>query len=115
MPHFVARHLWRSWPVVEAATSAPAASPPSSSAPKVPERTVRRWRSRLASSARRLVQLLATSASALLDDIVHVTGIDATRAELCAAFATSVVPTPRSAFAELAALIHRLGRGERLV
>src|SRR5262249_57182772 len=48
LPAFLARHLWRAWPTVERTVSE--APPPLGPAP-IPERTERRWRSRLAESA----------------------------------------------------------------
>lgn len=112
LPMFVARHLWRSWPTVETST---VAGPPARSQPEVPERTVRRWNERLASSARRLVQLLATSGSALLEAVAKAVGLDATRSELAAAYLGTIVPRPRMPLADLAALVHRLEPGIRLV
>jgi hypothetical protein len=112
LPMFVARHLWRSWPTVETCT---VAGPPARSQPRVPDRTVRRWRQRLASSARRLVQLLATSGSALLEAVAKAVGLDATRAELAAAYVHEVVAAARMPLGDLASLVHRLEPGARLM
>jgi hypothetical protein len=111
LPRPIARHLWRTWPTVQ--TSMDAEPPPS--APHVPERTVRRWRERLASSARQLVQLLATTGRALLEAVAQAVGLDATRAEVVAAYEVAIVPAPASVFADLAALVHRLEPGVRLM
>jgi hypothetical protein len=112
LPRFIARHLWRSWPTVEAST---VVGPPARAHPKVPERTVRRWQQRLASAARRLVQVLATSGSALLEAVAQAVGLDATRAELAAAYVDAIVPAARMPLGDLAALVHRLEPGVRLV
>jgi hypothetical protein len=112
LPRFVARHLWRSWRTVEAST---VASPPLASQPKVAERTVRRWRERLASSARTLLQILATSGSAWLETMAQALGLDATRGELVAHYGPATLPKPASPVSQLAALIHRLEPGVRLM
>lgn len=112
LPRFLARHLWRSWSTVHGST---APQTPSASTPRVPERTVRRWSERLRSSARSLVQLLATSGSALLEGVVHAIGIDATRTDVIAAYSSTMGVAPSQVLAALAALIHRLGPGLRLV
>ncbi len=112
LPLFLARHLWRTWCVVEAATLALVTSP---ALPPVPARTVRRWAERLRSSARKLVQLLATSGNMLLEAAVHAVGVDAARGELVASYTATVRPVPRHPLADLAALVHRLGPGLRLV
>jgi len=112
LPRFVARHLWRTWRVVEASRSD---EPPRPSGPRVPERTVRRWRERLASSARQLVQLLATTGSELLEAVAKAVGLDATRSVFAAAYEEAFVPAPACVFADIAALVHRLEPGVRLV
>lgn len=125
LPAFVARRLWRVWPTVEHTVSdalpppppapPPPCTPPTPSASSVPERTARRWRERLAARARQLVVLLATSGGALLEAIAKRAGLDATRFELVGAYA-HVAATPRARrLADLAALIHRLHQGLRLV
>ncbi len=112
LPGFVARHLWRSWRTVETGTGA---GPPPPSQPRIPERTVRRWRERAASAARMLVQVFATSGSVLLEAIAKAVGLDATRSELVAAYVAAVSPAPTSPFATVAGLVHRLEPGVRLV
>lgn len=111
LPRFLARHLWRRWPVVQASTKT---TEPLSSGPLVPERTLRRWHARLCSVARSLVVLLAMAGTELLDAVVHAVGLDATRAELAAAYSIAM-RAPPSVFADLAALAHRLGPGLRLI
>jgi len=112
LPRFVARHLWRSWQVVEAATSEGGAPP---SQPKIPERTLLRWRERLRSQASLLVQLLATSGNTCLEAVVHALGIEAVRSALVAAYASRFSSLPGTQLASFSALIHRLGPGLRLM
>lgn len=112
LPRFVARHLWRSWRVVEGVTVGK--SSPSSRL-QVSERTERRWWQRLRSSARSLAQWLASSGKPLLEGIVHAAGIDAAREGLITVYATVIRPAPGHVMASLAALIHRLGPGIRLM
>jgi len=115
LPALIARHLWRSWRVVESGT---AAGPPSPSQPKVPERTLRRWRERLRSWARILVQLLATSGSLLLETLAHGAGTWATRADLVALYGSRLLPEAAGEGVKLvglAALIHRMAPGIRLM
>ena len=111
LPRFVARHLWRSWRTVEASITGTA----SPSGPVVAARTVRRWRERLRSSARLLVQIFATSGGALLETVAQSAGLCATRGEFVAVYAATVTPTASSWFAEVAAFVHRLCSGVRLM
>ena len=113
LPRFLARHLWRTWQTVE--TVAISGSPPPPSQPAVPERTMRRWGERLRSSARGLVQLLATSGVGLFDAIIQAVGLDSSRAELIAGFGVSRLEALQGGISNLASLIHRLGPGIRLV
>ena len=66
LPAFIARHLWYHWSIVEdsCGRDAEQATAPMHRTPS--ERTRQRWFLRLCSSARVLVQLLATSAEAKL-------------------------------------------------
>jgi hypothetical protein len=112
LPAFLPRRLWRSWPVVEAATvSAPAPA----NQPEVPARTVRRWVARLASAAAKLVQILATSAHVVLEQIAARAGLDATREELVRVHDDVIGPPRGMRLAALAGLIHRLAPGVRLM
>jgi len=107
LPAFIARHLWYHWPIVadgcglaaEQATAPPCRTPSA--------RTRERWLERLFSSARVLVQLLATSAEAKLVAVAQCVGLDPTRWELLDALSQ---PLPA-----LAALTHRLMPGVRLM
>jgi hypothetical protein len=112
LPRFLARHLWRRWRVVEAQT---VGAPPPPSWPAVPARTVQRWKERLRSAARQLVRILSTTANALLEEIARSVGLDATRGELVTVHAAVVGSAPGQHLADVAALIHRLVRGVRLM
>jgi hypothetical protein len=103
LPAFLARCLWRSWEVVEQETSA---KPRATAVPPVPPRTVQRWRSRLAQTARLPVQVLAV-AGGELRKIAERAGLDATREQL--------LQTYGRGFASLAVLLHRLAPGVRLM
>jgi hypothetical protein len=112
LPAFLARHLWRVWPTVERAALTP--SPKPEVAP-IPKRTVQRWRERLAARARQLVLLLAASGGAVLEEIAKRVGLESTRSELVTVHAEmSAAPIGRR-LADLAALVHRLERGLRLM
>jgi hypothetical protein len=111
LPAFVARHLWHTWPTVEAHTLAGAQSPP----PPVPARTQRRWRTRLACAAALLVALLCTGGSAALEGLAVQVGLQATRGQLVAAYQGQVQPPPGRTLGSLAALLHRLSPRVRLL
>jgi hypothetical protein len=113
LPLFVARCLWRSWAVVERATEP--APTRSHSAPAVPPRTVRRWMQRLAAAALMAAQVLATSGEAAVCAVAEATGLAGTRAALVAAFVEHLQPAHGRRLADLAALLHRLVPGSRLV
>lgn len=102
LPAFLARHLWHPWEVVEREVSG-VSSP---AAPRVPLRTVQRWRARLAQSARLLVQVLAVAGGALRS-CAQQAGLECSRTELLLAFDGSL--------GALAVLLHRLAPGVRLM
>jgi hypothetical protein len=114
LPRFLARHLWRTWPTVERAV-APEDGPTARAAPRIPERTERRWRARLASAARVLVILLTTSGSMQLAAIGVGVGLEAPRMSLVVAYARAAGIAPGGRLAALAALVDRLQRGIRLM
>jgi hypothetical protein len=111
LPACVARQLWRRWAVVEAATIGPKAP---ASAPRVPGRTVRRWKARLRSAARRPLQAFATSGHARLAAMAQVLGLEATREALVRAWEAAGAALG-GRLSGLAAWIHRLAPGLRLV
>lgn len=103
LPRFVARWLWRSWPVVEQAVGMVWHA----LAMTVARQTLRRWQQRLGSQARSPVQALATSAEPALEAMAAGLGLNATRRGL--------VRVCGDALAPLAALIHRVVPGLRLM
>ena len=112
LPAFVARHLWRSWPVVDVVT---VGAPPPADQPEVPERTQRRWAARLCSSGALLVQILATSGQAVLVKIATAVGLAPMREAIVHEHAAQMGIGDGWKLATLAALIHRLAPGVRLV
>jgi len=113
LPLFVARHLWRTWEVVrhtlmpDLKTSSAREGQPW---PKVPLRTVRRWRQRWLRPALALAQILATSGP--WDALAIRLPVDATCGDLVAAYAAVQVG---EALSSLAALIYRLQPKVRLL
>lgn len=119
LPAFLARHLWRAWRTVERTVSPPPAPPQGPATPRapapVPKRTASRWRARLASAAKQLVLLLATSGGALLEAIAKRAGHEGTRRELVDLHAQMAAAPEGRRLADLAALVDRLERGIRLM
>lgn len=114
LPIFLARHLWRTWATVERAVK-PDDTPAPRDAPPIPEKTKRRWRARLLASARVLVVLFAASGGCHLEALASTAGLDATRAKLVDVHAVIAVVSPGARLSMLAALVHRLERGIRLM
>jgi hypothetical protein len=108
VPAFLARYLWRTWPVVQSAAQPDEVS-------VVPERTRRRWRTRLASSARVLVAVLADTGRQVWTAIAMAVGLDGSRLDLAGHYARAMRPAAHACMAELAALFHRLIPGMRLM
>lgn len=108
LPAFLARWLWRSWAVVESALDAPQRC-------VVAARTRRRWRARLDSDARTLVEVLRLGAGELARALVRATGLDARRIEVVAHYRSVIRPAPGAALAELAAWVHHLAPGIRVM
>lgn len=123
IPALLARCLWRSWETVE--TAMRRGAPPSEvrnaaePAAVVPRRTRRRWRARLSASAAVVIAALATAlgASTWLGGIVKAVGLGGSRAEAVAAFRTQATPLPSASlpYAGLAAVLHRVAPGLRLM
>jgi hypothetical protein len=113
LPAFLARHLWRVWETVERTVSE--AALPVVAPARIPKQTAQRWRARVASIARQLVVLLATSGGVLLEAIAKQVGLLATRSELVDGHARMTEAPPGRRLADLAALVHRLERGIRLM
>jgi hypothetical protein len=108
LPAFLARHLWRSWAVVEQSMQCPAPS-------EVPARTRRRWRARLACAARVLVAVMATATNTLYCAVAMAVGLGTDRHGLVRSYAAHARPAPNLCLAELAAAVHRLSPGVRLM
>lgn len=112
LPMFLARHLWRAWATVERVLKPAETTTPD---PPIPERTERRWRARLAATARVLVVLFAASGGAVLERIATGLGLDTTRGSLVVAHADVAGVAVGERLSALAALVHRLERGLRLM
>jgi hypothetical protein len=116
LPLFIARHLWRTWNVVMHTLmphhQASSPSEPQQHWPKVPLRTVRRWRARWLRPALALAQILAASGKAIWVALATQLPPDATRADLVFAYAREHVSQP---LAGLAALVYRLQPKVRLM
>jgi hypothetical protein len=108
LPAFLTRHLWRSWPTVQSATDRPERS-------KVPRRTRRRWKARLASTARKLVAVLTTAVDPMWSALTAAVGLDASRLALVRGYQKHFRLLPGTCLAQLAGLLHRLSPGVRLV
>jgi len=113
LPAFLARCLWRTWEVVEEALFGGKRQ----EAVPVPARTVQRWQARLTQAARAATQALATSGALKLRAVAKAVGLDATRAELVKAYAKATAKATESSslLMPLAALLHRLSPGLRLM
>ena len=116
LPAFIARHLWRSWQVVEhVLTRTGAATCSMRRWPPVPERTRRRWRARWLRPAHYLVQVLAACGEAAWSALVGELSADATCADLVATYADAQATPAGQRLAAVAALVYRLGPKVRLV
>ena len=110
LPAFIARHLWRSWKVVEHTLCGSGSAPGPIDRrrwPSVPGRTRRRWGARWLRPARFLIEVLATSGEAW-SALTRGLAPEATCAELVASYADALATPTGQQFASLAALIYRL-------
>ena len=118
LPAFIARHLWRTWRVVEHTLSG-AGPPPAMLTtrrwPRVPDRTQRRWRRRWLRPARFLAQILATCGEGAWAALAGVLAAEATCADLVAAYDGARATLAGQLFAAVAALVYRLQPKVRLV
>lgn len=120
LPAFVARHLWHPWDriteqVVTADAPDATQSAPRPRAAAIPPRTRERWKSRLCCAARLL--LVTFLAAMVPHGVVLATdvGLDGTREQLVSAYRTvHALPADRSLWV-LAAHLHRLEPGLRLM
>jgi len=108
LPAFLARCLWRTWAAVGKALLGE--EQPREAA--APARTQQRWRARLAQAARAPAQVLAASGAALLRGVAQGVGLDGDRAALAKVYAAI---SAGATLAALAALLHRLSPGIRLM
>ncbi len=107
LPGFLARHLWWPWESIDAAVQdAPARTS------LVPRQTRRRWRARLATSGRLLVQLLVSRLRPELAALAAAAGLDATRRRVVEVLRPRVAGV---ALAWLAALVHLVVPGVRVM
>jgi hypothetical protein len=109
LPAFLARNLWRSWLVVASILLGTRQA----HEPVIPERTRQRWRARWAKEAKVAMQVLASSRSPPLVAVAQRVGLQGCRQALFEAFAAAFPGT--LPLGSLAALLHRLAPGIRLV
>jgi len=116
VPAFLARHLWRTWRVVEQALTGAGPPPPApQSWPRVPARTQRRWQARWRRPAQLLTQILATCGAAAWATLAAGLGPAAPCAELVAAYAGARATPAGQRPAAVAALVHRIQPQVRLM
>jgi hypothetical protein len=120
LPAFVARHLPRSWQTVERAVSRPRPAPITAedslpSVKMIPERTSRRWLTRLVASAALLVVTLSTAEMPVLTTVACAVGLGGTRRELVDVHTRICLVPAGQRLMQLAALLHRLAPGVRLM
>jgi len=118
LPAFIARHLWRTWRVVEHTLTG--AAPPAATLETrrwlpVPERTRRRWRARWLRPAQFLVQVLASCGEAAWAALAGALAREATCADLVAAYAGAKVMAAGQLVAAVAGLVYRLQPKVRLM
>jgi Domain of unknown function (DUF6431) len=117
LPALIARHLWRTWPVV-APTLTPETPPAPAEPwrrPTVPLRTARRWRARWQRSAQALAQILTASGEAAWAALAGLLPAAATCGDVVAAYARQHRSRVDQAVAAVAALIYRLQPRVRLM
>lgn len=114
VPLFLARHLWWTWKAIEGAVLTEEEDDSARASP-VPEQTRRRWRARLASSARVLVALLAARGDFGAQRVAADVGADASRSALVEAYADRCSVAAGERLAVVAALSQRLERGVRVM
>lgn len=116
LPAFLARHLWHAWKVVERVVRpTPSAPPITTTGPRIAATTRGRWLARLSLSARVLVAVLAISAGVVLEEIAQRVGLMGTRGELIETYVARTAAPTNERLSSLAALVHRLERGIRLM
>lgn len=111
IPAFIARHLWRHWETVARAI---AGDPPRAGDPQVPSRTRRRWKARLRSAARQIVNVLVEHDAERLATFLPVPHFDWTRHHL-AEFLSAGRVLGTHGLADIAAAVHVVEPGVRLM
>ncbi len=118
LPAFIARHLWRTWWVVEHTLTGAMPDPAEVATrrwPPVPERTRRRWRARWLRPALFLGQVLATCGDAAWAALANGLAAAAKCADLVAAYGAARVTAAGHLIEAVAALVYRLQPKVRLV
>ena len=113
LPSFIARHLWRSWRVVEHTLSG--CGSVAQRWPPVPERTRRRWRARWHRPAEFLIQVLAVCGDAAWSALAGELAADARCVELVAAHTRAQRTAVDQRLAVVAGLVYRLQPNVRLM
>jgi hypothetical protein len=114
LPVFIARHLWRTWRVVEH-TLTGASTSETSRWPRVPERTRRRWSARWLGSSRFLGQILSGCGEAAWIRVAGMLTPEATCANLAVAYGEAWTTPAGQLLATVAALVYRLQPNVRLM
>ena len=115
---FIARHLWRTWRVVEHTLTGAGPAPATVETtrwPRVPERTRRRWQGRWLRPARFVAQVLAACGEAAWAALAAGLAPEATCADLVAAYADAMATPAGQRLASVAALVDRLQPRVRLM
>jgi len=118
LPAFIARHLWRTWKVVERTLDDAQPAPTTVETrrwPPVPARTRRRWHARWLRPALFLVQVLATCGEAVWSAVASALAPEATCADLVAACVGARATPVGQRLLSMAALIYRLQPKVRLM
>lgn len=118
LPAFMARHLWRTWRVVEQTLIGGVPAPAETAErrwPPVPVRTQRRWSVRWLRVVQLLVQVLASCGEAAWAALASGLGSDTRCARLVRAYAEAKTAKPGQVLAEVAALVYRLQPKVRLM
>lgn len=113
LPSFLARHLWRAWKTVERVIKPD--DTPTARAPPIADRTQRRWKARAHSAALSVILLFSSTGSAVLEAMASRLGLDASRIELVDEYTEHAGISPGARCEAIAAVIHRLERGIRLM
>jgi len=114
LPMILARHLWRWWRTVER-TVKPADTQSRADAPRIPERTERRWRARLATSAAVVIALLAQRGDSELMARAAASDRELSRMDLIDTFARWTSTRPGFRLSAPATVTHTLERGIRVM